>query len=465
VTVCARCRAVKPNVAARHTPLRTAVCDACWDAAQLEPGVNDNPRATRSQTPKRTGRRRLSRARRRQRCFGLTRPGTYARIPAWWSREHWRSELLADLQSDKVRELRASVGHRGPVSVRACYAVARAVSACADTRTGRNAMPGTDALIAKPDQLDPDDPAYYAHLVAATGYSRSTVQKALRVLEARGWLVRVRAGKNWLKKAERLEVHESGSPARCRRNVWACTIPPHLRGQRAAWSHNDTRADGVVDNSANPAAHADPGCALPTTLRVSGSSPVSSMNIFKPQQTSRNAPSGRPPTKETPQKRAYRADQRCVRLAKDLRASIYWLRDVPHQRIMPALDRFARAGWTALDVQKALDGVLSARRWTVPSDQPTGTTAGRVRQYPLRCPWGYLAMLLRAIDPADLAVDREHERSLLRRVEPADYQRLLLDGPRCPHGQPGGHIPSPIRGIRACPACRRHGHQVDRSGD
>jgi hypothetical protein len=326
-------------------------------------------------------------------------------------------------------------------------------------------MPGNDALIAKPGQLDPDDAAYYAQLAAATGYSRSTVQKAIRVLEARGWLVRVRLGKNWLTKDERLEVHQSGSAARRRRNVWACTIPPHLRTQavrRRAPSHKRTKTVAAteecassVDNCPTEAPGDTQTCTLPATLRVSGFAHQPATKIFKPEQASTNAPPGRPSTKQAPMTRTYRADWQTVRLAKDLRASIYWLRDVPHQRIMPALNRFAKGGWTAADVQNALDNVLAARGWTVPSDHTPVSKAGHEQHYPLRCPWGYLAMLLRGIDHADLTYDRAHKQDLRRNQ--SDYELLLIDGPPCPHGHPGGHIPSPIKGIRACPLCRRHG--------
>lgn len=132
---------------------------------------------------------------------------------------------------------------------------------------------------------------------------------------------------------------------------------------------------------------------------------------------------------------------------------MYWLRDTPHQRIMPALDRFARAGWTAADVQRELDAMLAVRGWEVPSGRVTMTKAGREHCYPLRCPWGYLAMLLRTLDPTDLATQREYERQM-RQAEVA-YAQLRRAGPECPHGEPGGGVPSPVEGIRPCPLCRR----------
>jgi hypothetical protein len=120
---------------------------------------------------------------------------------------------------------------------------------------------------------------------------------------------------------------------------------------------------------------------------------------------------------------------------------------------MPALDRFARAGWTAADVQRELDQMLAARGWEVPSGRVSTTKAGREHRYPLRCPWGYLAMLLRALEPTDLAAQREYDRAM--RAAQLDYERLRRSGPECVHGEPAGDVPSPVKGIRACPMCRR----------
>ena len=410
------------------------------------------------------GPRHVPRRRRRRHAYGITEPGTYSTIPAWSSRERWRSECYADLHSDAVRELRRQVGRRGPVSIKACWALAYALSACADTDTGRNAMPGTAALTTKPAALDLDDPAALARLQAATGYSKTSLQKAGRVLSARGWIVLVRAGKNWLTVDERKELWRGGSAARQRRNVWACTIPPHLRvpaparaAERATPASEDAgqRADArsAVDNCARASSPPESGCDLPTTRRVSGLSPVDNIKIFKPGQASRTGPPGRPPSLEARHNPRYRADWRTVRLAKDLRARLYWLRDTPHQRIMPALDRFARAGWTAADIQCELDEMLAARGWEVPSRRASTTKAGRQHRYPLRCPWGYLAMLLRTLEPTDLVAQREYDRAM--RAAQLEYEQLRRSGPECLHGEPAGDRPSPSKGIRACPLCRR----------
>jgi hypothetical protein len=346
--------------------------------------------------------------------------------------------------------------------------LAVALSACADADTGRNAMPGTAALTADRDTLDLADPAALARLQAATSYGQTTLQKAARVLAARGWIVLIRAGKNWLSVEERRELRHAGSNAGQRRNVWACTIPTHLRaaarrdsvetesGSSPAverTSPAQATVDIGVDNCAVGSPDADSGCALPTTRRVGGASSVSGDEIFKPDQASRTGAARPEPTAGGRCRRAYRADCRTVRLAKDLRARVYWLRNTPHQRIMPALDRFARAGWSAVDIQLELDRRLAARGWEVPSARATTTKTGREHRYPLRCPWGYLAMLLRNLEPTDLDAQREHDRAM--RTAKLAYEHLRRTGPECVHGEPAGNVPSPVKGIIACPMCRR----------
>lgn len=419
--------------------------------------------AARQVVPPRRGRH-VPRRRRRQ-AYGISEPGTYSTIPAWSSREQWRSECYSDLHAGDVTALRRAVGRRGPVSVKACWALAYALSACADTDTGRNAMPGNAALASKPAELDLEDPAALAKMKAATGYGKTSLQKAGRVLADRGWIVLIRGGKNWLTVEERKELWRAGSPARQRRNVWACTIPPHLRGpapQRPAEPSPAPRppcttaalTSTPVDNRGPMNPGTESGCALPTTRRVGGESSVPANKIFNTEQASRIGATRRPPTKEDSTRRNYRADWRTVRLAKDLRARVYWLRDTPHQRIMPALDRFARAGWGASDIQRELDRMLAGRGWEVPSERVNTTKAGREHRYPLRCPWGYLAMLLRTLEPTDLIAQREYDRAM--RTAQLEYEQLRRTGPECVHGEPAGDVPSPLNRIQACPLCRRH---------
>jgi hypothetical protein len=109
--------------------------------------------------------------------------------------------------------------------------------------------------------------------------------------------------------------------------------------------------------------------------------------------------------------------------------------------MVPTLTRFAREGWTPRDVERAAAETMTARGWrVVPAD--------------LRQPAAYLAGLLRDVDEHDRPGAADEARAAAERAERA--HRLQIARPnaeRCPHGQPGGAIPSPS-GWRACPLCR-----------
>ena len=405
-------------------------------------------------------RRQLPRRRRRPQSYGVSEPGAYATTPAWWSREHWRSALLADLRSDEFTQLRAAVGTRGPVSARAVYAVAVALSASADGSTGRNALPGNAALTATAAQLNPDAPDRWTRAATSSGYALTTVQKAVQVLGARGWLVLVRTGKNYLTRSDRTEMRRAGATARRRRNVWACTVPPYARRPTpyaaAQARGNGPSAEATVDNSPAADIPADAGCDLPTTRRVRWVPSVSGKKNFNSEPAGRTGAPRRAPSKAGRADRAYRTDLRVVRLAKDLRARVPWLRHVPHQRIMPSLHRFALAGWTARGLQTHLDRLLELRGWTVPGGpgETVRDRFGSVHHRPettMRSPWGYLAFLLRHLDLADLMAEQEHAAHIAACEQ---YQRQLIYGVPCPHGQPAGDVASTTRGVLACPMCR-----------
>jgi hypothetical protein len=116
-----------------------------------------------------------------------------------------------------------------------------------------------------------------------------------------------------------------------------------------------------------------------------------------------------------------------------------WLRGVSWRRTAPTLARFARAGWGPRDVDLAIRDALAARGWRRPAD--------------LRQPAAYLAGLLRDLDPADRPGAIEEWRLEVERRQAA-YERQLVHGAPCPHGQPAGDLPSPLRGLLACPSCR-----------
>jgi hypothetical protein len=106
--------------------------------------------------------------------------GVYRRCRAWWSRTRYLAEVTDALVSAAGTRQRA-----GLVSVACCRAVAAVLASSADHRTGRNAMPGVDAII------------------EGAGFCQRSVQYAIGVLERLGYLFRVGQGRNWLSKAER----------------------------------------------------------------------------------------------------------------------------------------------------------------------------------------------------------------------------------------------------------------------
>ena len=116
-----------------------------------------------------------------------------------------------------------------------------------------------------------------------------------------------------------------------------------------------------------------------------------------------------------------------------------WLAGVHPARLVPTLTRFARAGWTPRDVERAAVETLTARGWRVPRE--------------LQHPAAYLAGLLREVDPADRPGALDEALAAAERAQRA-YERQLIHGTPCAHGTPAGDVPSPLRGYLACPACR-----------
>ena len=116
-----------------------------------------------------------------------------------------------------------------------------------------------------------------------------------------------------------------------------------------------------------------------------------------------------------------------------------WLAGVPTARLAPLLSRFAREDWTARDVERAAVDRAAARGWKI-LPQPDHPPA-------------YLATLLREVDVEDRpgALD---EQIAAAEAAQRRYERQLVIGTPCAHGQPAGDVPSPLRQHRACPLCR-----------
>lgn len=329
-------------------------------------------------------------------------PGSQGTLPVWWSAADWTQlEVPAAVWAhrDLCRE-----HHVAPDTV---VAVARGMAAFADSKTGRDCRPTNERL------------------VDVARCSLSTVQRARRVLKELGLVVEVIRGRSIMTRAERLQAWAAGSTARTIAATFAlCSRPgrranpqPHLRS---------------VDRDTPPKG-----------LRVGTSLTLKSARLQRQNRTNDEAAPRLAPTSGSERRRGGNPAARD--LAEAVRRRLPWLRAVSARRLAPALTKFARASWTAVDVERGVDELLAIRgRRTVPAD--------------LVVPAAYFAALLRNLDPAErpTADDEAFEADLrARELAEATYARLRAPGGSpCPHGMPAGDVPSPVRGILACPHCR-----------
>lgn len=304
-------------------------------------------------------------------------PSSYARVAAWSSRDRWLAAVDAALLT-----LDADAARRKLVSREAVRALARHIAASADAGTGRDAMPGNDAL------------------VAASGYTRRTVQMAVDALEALGLLVKLREGKDRLARSERLELWARGSRARAFRAVYACTLPA------SAVIRYLPRSPAVR----RPTARRGPAARGKADLAPLGA----------PMKGRRRSPGYGP-----------RVDDLALGLIERVPA----LRRTGLGRVRPALTRFARAGWEPRDLVAEIDALHRRLGWTA--------------QRSPDMPAVWLAGVLRRIDHRD-------NPALLRAAESWSRARQgeLDAAPRCPHGVNGGSQANGSGAIR-CPLCRR----------
>lgn len=330
-------------------------------------------------------------------------PGLQGTLPVWWSAADW-TQLEVPAAVWAHRDL-CRGHHVAPDTV---IAVARGMAGFADTKTGRDCRPTNERL------------------VDVARCSLSTVQRARRVLKELGLVVEVIRGRSIMTRAERLAVWAAGSTARTIAATFAlCSRPgrrrnpqPHLRS---------------VDRDTPPKG-----------LRVGTSRTLKSAHLRSQNRTSDEEAASRPaPT--TGVRRRAGGDPAVRDLAEAVRRRLPWLRAVSARRLAPALTKFARAGWTVVDVERAVAELLAIRgRRSVPAD--------------LVVPAAYFAALLRTLDPAErpTADDDAFEAELrAREAAEATYARLRAPGGvPCPHGMPAGDVPSPVRGILACPHCR-----------
>ena len=274
-------------------------------------------------------------------------------------------------------------------------------------------------------------------VVRAVGRCERSVQYAVSVLEQLGCIRRLAQGRDWLSRAERLELWRRGSRARAYRAIWAMTPPMP-----------------IVDN--HPAAYTrNPGtCTLPTrVLRTSSSyvptelnssfcsssfdsnSNLSNQTCAQPAMHSQEQPKeeAAPPPRQP--KKARRAwDDDLVAFAVDLqRALPGQLAGERPSRLAGTLTRFHRAHWTAVDLASEVAELYRRRGYKLPFRRP-------------RRPYAWLAAVLRDIDPHDNpAVWRDAYRAHLE---------MRRRAPDCPHGLAGGDLDRPGGTGPECALCR-----------
>jgi hypothetical protein len=321
-------------------------------------------------------------------------PGATSRRPAWWGAADWIEVEVRGAVGARRDLCRAH--HVDPDTV---VAVARGMAGFADFRTGRHCRPTN------------------ARLVALLRVSLSTVQRARRVLKELGLVVELLAGRSVMTRAERLTAWRRGSSHR------------RLAAEFALCSrrHRPPHRPPAVDRDTPPTAPKERSSLTERTSSLQ-TTPEPRRGAPRPAATRKGTPWRRP-----------QAAPGTRRLAEHVRRRLPWLAGVSARRLTPTLHRFAVAGWTPRDIDRAVTDALATRGWRLPRT--------------LTQPAAYLAHLLRALDPADRpgALDAH-----IAAVEAAQrtYERQLIVGPPCPHGQPAGDLPSPLRGHLACPACR-----------
>src|SRR3954467_14991219 len=338
-------------------------------------------------------------------------PGATSRRPAWWSAEDWIEVEVRGAVNERRDLCRAH--HVDPDTV---LAVARGMASFADHRTGRDCRPTN------------------AGLVGLLRLSLSTVQRARRVLKDLGLVVELVRGRSIMTRTERLTAWRPGSSHRCVAAEFALCSRRH----RPRRPHHRPAA---VERDTPPSAPTKQS-SLTTTSTPLHATPDPRSGAPPPPPPP-PAPGGGPPppaaTPKSPPPRRPRAAPGTRRLAEGVQQRLPWLAGGSPRRLTPPLHRFAAAGWTPHDIDRALDDALATRGWHLPH---------RINQ-----PAAYLATLLRPLDPADRPGALDEWMAACERAQRA-YQRQLIFGSPCPHGQPAGHLPSPLRGQLACPACR-----------
>jgi AraC-like DNA-binding protein len=290
-----------------------------------------------------------------------------------------------------------------PVDPDTARRIARFLADAADHRTGRNARPTIDSL------------------AELAGCSERTVQRALKLLEALGVVVRVSEGRSILSRSERLQAWRNGSSHRRIAAEFALIVPLAL----ARVVH---RAGPRPVERVTPPGYSEGELVKSPDLRFFGQPKDRRRSRASPGAHSKRRPPGVTP-----------AGLRASRLATGVQQRIGWLSAVSPRRLT-ALHRFAAQGWTPRDVHRALDEVLRARGWSVPD---------KIEQ-----PAAYLAALLRGVDPGDRPGALEEAMQAEERQRREWLWATRFGTAECAHGQAAGDLPHPIDGHVVCPFCR-----------
>lgn len=294
--------------------------------------------------------------------------GAYAPVPAWHSGPAW-------LGAVKLHPRLGVACRARRVAESTFLDVLGRLAAHADVETGR------DIAVA------------HATIGEQLGRCEKTIQRACRVAEDLGLLVRVLAGAD-MSLAQRITVLRHftrgtrGAKWRSLPNFYAATMPrrvvdlvepkrspKRVRRSDQAWS---------VDNSGVSPVHG-PGRVLgdvhlpvgSTGLLKPAVSLLSKRTTFEPdcgqpaqpaRPTASSTPAARPTTahRQTASDRAPgRLDPAVQEFARALRASLLGYRSVSLRRICPAVSLYVRAGLRPADIKNGLDGYMAAtgRTW------------------------------------------------------------------------------------------------------
>jgi hypothetical protein len=319
----------------------------------------------------------------------LAAPGSYTGVLAWQSREHWLTfvvPVVFAMHPDQAAKYRIK-----PATL---AAFVRVKSGYADPRTGRR-------CIVRPDTL-----------ASVLGITKRRVQQYNAYLRAVGLETVIQTGR-MLTYAEKM-------------HLWRTGIKGRGRGSRQRGLSTEVAL--TIPTPAIPDIRFTPGSTSGTTPK----------NLTF-HNTSHHGGAETEPASPAPPRQAERPKPPtpAIRLAKQLRNRLWWLKHERPARMAPALSRFAtaRPSWTAEDIATAIIDARRRRGIIVDVDP------GRITS----CPAVVLAYWLRQIDH-----QADHPR--LPHLTPED---LRCGRSQCVHGWITlGDPLDPLSPVSRCTECR-----------